>query len=199
MFASPYGNSLQCCRCIYRTEGIAAFYRSYTTQLVMNVPFHSVHFAVYEYLQQLLNPTHQYDPKSHVVAGGVAGGLAAAVTTPLDVCKTVLNTQELLVQNHGDTTRCPASVTGLRAAFLAVLKHRGVTGLFGGLQARVLFQMPSTAISWSVYEFFKFLLSRQEGQKESTSKSVALQTGDGEISGGTEALRILPTPVVASY
>jgi len=28
-----------------------------------------------------------------MISGGVAGGLAAAITTPLDVCKTLLNTQ----------------------------------------------------------------------------------------------------------
>lgn len=30
----------------------------------------------------------------HLLAGGVAGGLAAAFTTPLDCVKTVLNTQQ---------------------------------------------------------------------------------------------------------
>ena len=43
---------------------------------------------------QILNPDRHYDPKSHMVAGGIAGGLAAALTTPLDCIKTVLNTQQ---------------------------------------------------------------------------------------------------------
>lgn len=30
----------------------------------------------------------------HVIAGGAAGACAAAITTPLDVVKTLLNTQE---------------------------------------------------------------------------------------------------------
>uniref|UniRef100_A0A914VER5 Mitochondrial carrier protein n=1 Tax=Plectus sambesii TaxID=2011161 RepID=A0A914VER5_9BILA len=69
MAYSPYGGSLECVKCIYKREGIAAFYRSYNTQLIMNIPFQSIHFVCYEFLQQVLNPSHQYDPKSHLVSG----------------------------------------------------------------------------------------------------------------------------------
>jgi solute carrier family 25 iron transporter 28/37 len=34
------------------------------------------------------------------------------------------------------------------------------------LQARVLFQVPSTAICWSVYEFFKYSLTKNELRNE---------------------------------
>jgi hypothetical protein len=53
----------------------------------MSVPFTAVQFSAYESLKGLLNPSGTYSPGTHIVAGGVAGGLAAAVTTPLDVAK----------------------------------------------------------------------------------------------------------------
>ena len=53
MHYSPYGGSLECVRCIYKTEGISAFYRSYSTQLLMNIPFQTVHFMSYEFWQQV--------------------------------------------------------------------------------------------------------------------------------------------------
>ena len=34
----------------------------------------------------------------------------------------------------------------------------GLTGFFSGLSARILYQAPATAISWSVYEFFKYYM-----------------------------------------
>lgn len=93
MYNSPFRSMTECAIKVYRAEGIAAFYRSYGTQLAMNVPFQCVHFIVYEAMQNATNPERTYNPMGHVISGGVSGALAAAFTTPLDVCKTLLNTQ----------------------------------------------------------------------------------------------------------
>ncbi|KAJ3057247.1 Fe(2+) transporter, partial [Rhizoclosmatium hyalinum] len=90
---SHFSTTLACAQQIARSEGIAAFYVSYPTTLAMNIPFHMIHFSSYEYFKKALNPEGRYDPMSHCVAGGLAGGLAAAVTTPLDVIKTLLQTR----------------------------------------------------------------------------------------------------------
>lgn len=115
-----------------------------------------------------LNKERQYSPKAHVIAGAAAGATAAAFTTPLDVCKTLLNTQE-------DTTR------GLSDAIKKVYRVAGMRGFFKGLQARVLYQMPATAVCWSTYEFFKYLLNRTE-KKTSISSSLtpAISTDDNK-------------------
>lgn len=151
MYNSPYRNVMSCIRHIYKTEGIFAFYRSYTTQLAMNVPYQSMHFIAYEFGQSIFNPDHTYNPKAHVIAGAMAGAIAAAATTPLDVCKTVLNTQQ------GDV-----KVQGLVDAFKTVYKYGGIKGYFRGLDARILYQMPATAICWSTYEFFKYILQSKQ-------------------------------------
>ena len=36
---SPYKSAWNCANTVYRTEGLGAFYRSYTTILTMNIPF----------------------------------------------------------------------------------------------------------------------------------------------------------------
>lgn len=84
---SPYRSVLHCAKSVYHAEGLHAFYVSYPTTLTMTVPFTAVQFSVYESLKSLINPEGGYSPITHVVAGGVAGGVAAAVTTPLDVAK----------------------------------------------------------------------------------------------------------------
>ncbi|CAD6197212.1 unnamed protein product [Caenorhabditis auriculariae] len=170
MAFSPYGSSLECVRCIYRREGLGAFYRSYTTQLAMNVPFQAVHFTCYEFWQQILNPEHKYDPKSHLIAGGLAGGLAAALTTPMDCVKTVLNTQQTAETVEGSAAggrrilvAAAYQYRGVSDAIRTIYTQRGVGGFVCGLQARVIFQMPATALAWSVYELFKFVLSFEGG------------------------------------
>ena len=158
VYGSPYKTTLHCVREMYNKEGVRAFYRSYTTQLTMNIPFQAVTIMTYEYMKDFLNPDRHYDPKSHIVSGAVAGAVAATITMPLDVCKTLLNTQE-----HCARTRL-AYINGMVAAFRTVYDFRGISGFYRGLSARVFYQIPSTGISWSVYEFFKYLIHKRTNQ-----------------------------------
>lgn len=150
MLNSPYRGVWECARHVFRTEGARAFYRSYGTQLAMNVPFQALHFVTYEACQKKLNPARAYDPLAHALSGAAGGALAAAATTPLDVCKTVLNTQERA-----------ARASGLRDAAAHVLRASGPRGFGKGVQARVLYQMPAAAICWLTYETFKHALAEE--------------------------------------
>ena len=144
----------------------------------MNIPFHSVHLVTYELLQDQLNYNRAYDPLSHVISGAGAGSIASAVTTPLDVCKTLLNTQECCLASTGGPT-CPLTrqpiastsgstnsvvanqeAKGLLSAIRVIYVQGGVTAFFKGLTPRVLYQMPSTAVAWSCYEFFVCIIIR---------------------------------------
>ena len=163
VYDSPFRGLFHCASQIFKTEGIGAFYRSFTTQVTMNIPFHCTHFVTYEFMRDQLSPEGGYNPKTHLLAGATAGGFAAAVTTPLDVAKTLLNTQEKSVILNSTVKKSHAKnrlvVVGMMNAMKAIYSMRGMRGYFQGLQARVIYQMPSCAISWSVYEFFKHYLS----------------------------------------
>ncbi|KAG3294365.1 mitoferrin-1 isoform X1 [Marmota monax] len=159
MYNSQHQSALSCIRTVWRTEGLGAFYRSYTTQLTMNIPFQSIHFITYEFLQEQVNPRRDYNPQSHIISGGLAGALAAAATTPLDVCKTLLNTQENMALSLANVS---GRLSGMVNAFRTVYQLNGLAGYFKGIQARVIYQIPSTAISWSVYEFFKYFLTKRQ-------------------------------------
>lgn len=70
-------------------------------------------------------------------AGALAGAVAAAVTTPLDVCKTLLNTQQGGVKTQG-----------MLDAIYMVYRLGGPTGYFRGMTARIVHQMPATGLCW---------------------------------------------------
>ncbi|KAJ8686806.1 hypothetical protein QAD02_022600 [Eretmocerus hayati] len=149
---TPYKTVVDCIRHVYKTEGVAAFYRSYRTTLLMNVPFQSIHFVIYEFAQSITNPLRTYNPTAHMVSGAMAGAVAATVSMPLDVCKTLLNTQTGEIR-----------ATGMQDALRLVYRYWGFAGYFRGLSARIVYQMPATAICWSTYEFFKYLLQSAHG------------------------------------
>ncbi|XP_016311453.1 mitoferrin-1-like [Sinocyclocheilus anshuiensis] len=159
MYNSPYRSLYDCVLTVSRKEGLAAFYRSYSTQLTMNIPFQAVHFITYEFMQEHFNPQRQYRPETHILSGAAAGAVSAAITTPLDVCKTLLNTQENMVLSSAHVS---GHLSGMVNALRTVYRLGGVPAFFKGIRARVIYQMPSTAIAWSVYEFFKYFLTQQE-------------------------------------
>ncbi|KAH9846035.1 mitochondrial carrier [Lenzites betulinus] len=146
---SEFRSAITCARTVYRTEGLGAFYVSYPTTLTMTVPFTAVQFTVYEQLKTLLNPSGVYSPATHIVAGGLSGAVAGAVTTPLDVAKTILQTR--------GTSADPEirHVRGLADAFRIIWQRDGLKGFARGLSPRVLTFMPSNALCWLSYEFFK--------------------------------------------
>lgn len=124
----------------------------------MNVPTQSLHFIAYEYMQDLTNNERKYNPKAHIISGAIAGGVAAAATTPLDVCKTLLNTQEKQTLRTSKQHR----ITGMWNAATTIYMCCGPRGYFQGMQARVLSMMPATAISWSIYELMKFVITQRD-------------------------------------
>lgn len=151
---SQFRGVLDCAKSVYLAGGIASFYVSYSTTLILNVPFHAIQFPTYEAVRRTLNPSGKYNPLAHIASGAVAGGLAGALTTPLDCIRTFLQT----------TT--PAATKSLSQVLGAVVygahelyKRRGIRGFCRGIIPRCLANMPATAICWTTYEYLKHLLS----------------------------------------
>ncbi|KAF1984151.1 mitochondrial carrier [Aulographum hederae CBS 113979] len=157
MQGSIYKSVPHCAKTVFRTEGLAAFYVSYPTTLCMTVPFTALQFMTYESLSKILNPSGGYDPYTHCGAGAVAGGIAAGLTTPLDVIKTLLqtrgNSKDLEIKN----------AKGLWHTAGIIYRRQGTAGFFRGLKPRIITTMPSTAICWSAYEMAKaFFIARND-------------------------------------
>ena len=173
VYNTPYTGVLDCATKVYNVEGFRAFYRSLSTQLSMNIPYQCTHLVFYEFLGKILNPAGKYDPKTHLISGGLAGALAAAITTPFDVAKTLLNTQEPCPGANAArvaTLVGKSYVVGVFNAFRMIYLQNGIAGYSKGLTARVMFATPSTAISWSVYEFIKQFLNIEPKDYEQNEK-----------------------------
>ena len=167
---SPYGGIFQCVRETYRAEGPLAFFKSFWTTLVMNVPYTAIHFATYESCKTYFSGTDTYfvaeddntDAEETLAvqlgAGGIAGGLAAFCTTPLDVVKTRL-------QLEGVTSATRYGTIAVRPILTRIMREEGFSVLFRGWQPRVLFHIPSAAICWGIYESCKGILGNADGSR----------------------------------
>eukprot|EP01025_Chloroclados_australasicus_P014366 TRINITY_DN16728_c0_g1_i2.p2 TRINITY_DN16728_c0_g1~~TRINITY_DN16728_c0_g1_i2.p2 ORF type:complete len:335 (+),score=33.07 TRINITY_DN16728_c0_g1_i2:194-1198(+) len=151
---SPYKGVLNCINTIIREEGIAGFYRSYPTTLLMNIPFTAIHFSIYETMKNAMGEGAEEESlKVQLIAGGTAGGCASAATTPLDVVKTRLQTQALV--NKGTQY----SAWNVFQTMRQIMVQEGIQGLWRGWKPRVLFHIPSAAICFGTYESMKSLLT----------------------------------------
>lgn len=161
MHGSTYRSLGECARTVFRNEGIRAFYISYPTTLTMTVPFTALQFTAYESITKAMQRRRRpgYDPLTHCTAGGLAGGFAAAATTPLDVVKTLL-------QTRGSSTDMEIRrANGLLSAAGIIWRREGSKGFFRGMKARVVTAAPSTAICWSAYEVAKAYFIQKEEEK----------------------------------
>ncbi|KAL8146626.1 hypothetical protein AgCh_004381 [Apium graveolens] len=138
-----------------------------------NSPYKAVHFAAYEAAKKGLmelsldSVADEETLLVHATAGAAAGGLAAAVTTPLDVVKTRLQCQVIIVTTLGELHRVSVDVIGFLVIQLvqSIVKKDGYVGLMRGWVPRMLFHAPAAAICWSTYEaaksFFQELNEKQ--------------------------------------
>lgn len=151
---SPYQGMVDCILRISREEGLATFFKSYRTTLVMNVPFTAIHFATYESCKKLLSLEEDESLAVQLPAGGVAGGVSAALTTPLDVVKTRL-------QLEGVNSATRYGTTAVGPMLRQIVREEGKRALWSGLKPRCLFHIPAAAICWGTYESMKSILGAQ--------------------------------------
>ncbi|MEW5320102.1 MAG: hypothetical protein WDW38_011201 [Sanguina aurantia] len=94
-----------------------------------------------------------------LVAGGVAGGCASAITTPFDVVKTRLQTEGV-----GSARRYNDNVV---ATMRRIVADEGMSALWRGLRPRVLFHVPSAAVCFGTYETIKSFLASEASAGQS--------------------------------
>jgi len=143
--SSQAGSSLDIVRSTLRTEGVRGLYRGYLTTVSREIPFSLIQFPLWEYLKSRLGEWRGRDPAAWEASlcGAVAGGLAAALTTPLDVAKTRI----MLAQAGSQEAKA-----GMLGVIRLVGQEKGVRGLFAGVTPRVTWISIGGAVFFGVYE-----------------------------------------------
>lgn len=171
--------SLSILRDLLRYEGPANLFKGYGLTVGVFGPYSMIYFMCYERFKADMScytfgdrhGVKKLTTSSIAACAASAGAIAAACTTPLDVIKTRLQTQDdvqLVRQGKDGSKTLPMSgkqnsVGGNQQqmyrstwhAAKSIAQQEGVSGFFRGVSARVLWIMPSTAITMSTFEYLK--------------------------------------------
>lgn len=124
---------------IIKKEGIIGLYRGYFITVFREIPFSIIQFPLYEYIKRKLlasNKTrsaldNNLTLKQSFICGATAGSIAALVTTPLDVVKTRIMTNE---KNSKD------SKIGIIDTIKEIYsKNKNITAFFAGAKWRIIY------------------------------------------------------------
>jgi len=152
MQTSIYGtagsSSFSAAKLVLFNDGVSGFYQGFGITVMREIPFTSIQFPLYELLK--LNLARKLNRKllfAHeaAICGSIAGGVAAALTTPLDVLKT----RVMLDLRDGSKEKLPS----LASRFKTIYATEGAKALFSGVVPRTLWISAGGAVFLGVYEW----------------------------------------------
>lgn len=152
--ASQYASSISAFRAILANnsgEGVfRGLYRGWTSTILREIPFTAIQFPLYEWMKTKFASIRARDDSTTVssfaisdgaIAGSIAGGIAAFITTPLDVLKT------RLMLHH--------SPIGLGELASKIVNEDGYRAFWRGAGPRTLWISAGGAIFLGTYEIAK--------------------------------------------
>ena len=159
--AGKHLTSLEAFQAILKHEGIAGLYNGYFSLAARELPFDLIQFPMYEAMKAELrrrSGSEELPVWQSSLCGSVSGAFAAGLTTPLDVVKTRIMTEEA------------SSVVG---AFKSILAEEGASALFCGVIPRMIWISLGGAIFFGGYEATRKMLEprmRKNLKKASQAK-----------------------------
>ncbi|ORX94079.1 mitochondrial carrier [Basidiobolus meristosporus CBS 931.73] len=129
-------------KALLRADGVLGFYRGYLSTVVREIPFTCIQFPLYERLKVEWGryKGRKVEPWEAGLCGSFAGGVAAAITTPLDVVKT-----RLMLSGHHQ-------YSGIFGTMRRIYAEEGLRALFSGIGPRVMWISIGGYIFLGVYE-----------------------------------------------
>jgi hypothetical protein len=149
---------------LWRLEGLRGMYRGYFSTLASFGPFSAVYFAGLEAARSRVDaaasPIAAAPPGVRTaVAAACANVLACVVTNPLEVAKTRYQVHRAVLEGPGGPQVTPQfrrSARSMTHALVDAVRTEGALAVWRrGLLARILFQTPSTAITFGCHEALK--------------------------------------------
>lgn len=161
-----YNGSYDAFTKICKEEGLRGLYKGYGATVFSYGPFSALYFLFYEESKKKLfkhrygeeKKYEQLSLQDNLICSAVSGSLASFLTNPLDLAKLRFQIQRDIKNSEPNSVSLKTRYSGLIDALIKINKAEGLTGLFRGAMARVLFFTPATAITMALYEEFQPLM-----------------------------------------
>lgn len=140
-------------------NGVQNTLASWSAVLTRDVPYGGLQIAGYELVRQVLMGHGYVGLLFDVIAGSVAGLIAAVLTTPADVLVTRLSTQnpQCYLESH--------RYMGPIATFKRILSDEGFKGLWSGAFHRGMFYTGMIGLFFAAFEQFKYAILHPQSVK----------------------------------
>ncbi|KAG6451657.1 S-adenosylmethionine mitochondrial carrier protein homolog [Manduca sexta] len=142
----------------YKAEGFRkGVYRGFLSTVARDLPFSFIELPVWEFLKTTVKNHNdgQISSLQSAICGSIAGGFAAAVTTPLDLAKTRI----MLAEDYAVTRKLR-----IKPILVSIYMESGVRGLFAGVTPRLTGFTIGGFVFFGVYDntknFFENFLDR---------------------------------------
>ncbi|XP_062519430.1 electrogenic aspartate/glutamate antiporter SLC25A13, mitochondrial-like [Corticium candelabrum] len=159
-----YRNSFDCFWKVLRHEGVFGLYRGLGPQLIGVAPEKAIKLTTNDFMREKLTSKNGHLPfYREIIAGGCAGASQVIFSNPLEIVKIRL--------------QVAGQFTGIKPpSALKIVADLGFKGLYKGISACLLRDIPFSAIYFSSYAHLKPKLADDDGYNSPLSLLVAAAT-----------------------
>ncbi|KAJ3145831.1 mitochondrial aspartate-glutamate transporter agc1 [Geranomyces variabilis] len=184
-----YKNSVDCFKKVIRNEGVPGLYSGLLPQLVGVAPEKAIKLTMNDLVRSHLKDrrTGQVPIWGEILAGCTAGGSQVLFTNPLEIVK-------IRLQVQGQAAKAAALDHPPRQTALQIVRQLGLLGLYRGVGACLLRDIPFSAIYFPTYAHLKKGLF-DEGRGGKKLNALELLTA-GALAGMPAAYLVTPADVI---
>lgn len=192
------GSAFECAREVFRSDGLAGFYRGVAAALVSGAPSRAFNMSMCTLLipkyasllgYKLTSPTDK-PVLPTFLAGASSGSLSCLATAPFEFTKTASQVETAIQKNPNAT---PGSLHAVRR----IWRKGGVRLLYGGVEYHCLRDSLGSGIYFAVYESIKRAITNLVSNNNGPAPAYAVAIA-GAACGATSWVVIYPIDTMKS-
>ncbi|KAF9982546.1 hypothetical protein BGZ65_002743 [Modicella reniformis] len=164
----------------FKQEGVRFLFRGYVATLMSTIPFFAAYFPAYEISkvwvmdgikfvrsQQPNSPSPIPSSEWHqLIISSIAGCMASLagvlVSSPSDMVKTRIQTEQRLQPTNGSGVKLPMSSLKWMDVFMEIWRKEGFMKFFAGTKARAILAVPGGALNFIIFDFVRSVSIKKE-------------------------------------